>query len=469
MLTRLLDIIVSLFGLLVLFLLLPVIGLLIKIDSRGPIFIPCDRVGKGGRIFKMYKFRTMYHTPQPVGASVSPNGDPRVTQVGLWLRRSKLNELPQFLNILKGDMTLIGPRPEAPDLAAAYPPEARKIFSVKPGLAGPNQILGRNEEDWFPPGVSPHAYYLEKLLPQRIAVDLEYLEEKSFLTDLKYIFLAAWVTISGAISRQHLTDNSTQILMLGLDTLCCLLSFTLAHVIRFEGFSKYTSSLISILPLTVLTRIPLFIYLGFYQTLIRHLHLYDLKRVFLGVSVGSGLLVIFGFFSGLTPRGYSRSVFIIDWFCLATLLIGYRGILKSIFLHYQSRGNGQPERRRALIWGAGTEGSWCLRFLRESQDPLYEVVGFIDEDPRMRRRGLDGVKVLGDSSHLEILTQLYKVEEVFVAWPDAPPPKMERLQKTSARLAISLKRFVPRTIEELPEAPWPQVDKQTPSPEGVGL
>ena len=77
--------------------------------------------------------------------SVSPQGDPRVTPVGLWLRRLKLNEFPQFYNVLKGDMTLVGPRPESPDIAEKYPPKAQKIFSVKPGMVGPNQILGRNE------------------------------------------------------------------------------------------------------------------------------------------------------------------------------------------------------------------------------------------------------------------------------------------------------------------------------------
>ena len=155
MLNRALDIIVSLVGLLILLMMLPVIAILIKLDSPGPVLYAGRRVGKDGKIFKMFKFRTMYRTPKPLGVSVSPQGDPRVTPVGLWLRRLKLNEFPQFFNILRGDMTLVGPRPEAPDMAEKYPPEARKIFSVKPGLLGPNQILGRNEEDLYPRGVNP--------------------------------------------------------------------------------------------------------------------------------------------------------------------------------------------------------------------------------------------------------------------------------------------------------------------------
>lgn len=115
MFTRILDIIVSLVGFLFLLFILPWVALLIKIDSRGPIFHRCNRVGRGGKIFKMYKFRTMFETPVNLGPSVSPRGDPRVTSVGRVLRRLKLNEFPQFINVLKGDMSLIGPRPEAPD------------------------------------------------------------------------------------------------------------------------------------------------------------------------------------------------------------------------------------------------------------------------------------------------------------------------------------------------------------------
>jgi lipopolysaccharide/colanic/teichoic acid biosynthesis glycosyltransferase len=203
MLNRGLDIIVSLVGLLILLMMLPVIAILIKLDSPGPVFYAGRRVGKDGKLFRMFKFRTMYGTSKPLGMSVSRQGDPRITPVGLWLRRLKLNEFPQFYNILKGDMTLVGPRPETSDLAEKYPPEAHKIFSVKPGLVGPNQILGRNEAELYPRGVDSTKFYLEELLPSKLPVDLEYIETKSFLKDLKYLLLGTWVTLTEAISRLH--------------------------------------------------------------------------------------------------------------------------------------------------------------------------------------------------------------------------------------------------------------------------
>ena len=155
MMKRCLDLVLACIGMLFVLPLFPIIGLLIKRDSRGPVLYRCQRIGKDGKPFKMYKFRTMFETTLPIWASVSPQDDPRVTPFGRILRRTKINELPQLLNVLKGEMTFVGPRPEAPDLAVLYPDYARAIFTVTPGLVGPNQILGRNEEEWYPPGVDP--------------------------------------------------------------------------------------------------------------------------------------------------------------------------------------------------------------------------------------------------------------------------------------------------------------------------
>jgi lipopolysaccharide/colanic/teichoic acid biosynthesis glycosyltransferase len=209
--TRLVDISVGLAGTGVFLFLFPIIGFLIRLDSPGPILYRASRVGRRGRLFTMYKFRSMYIRTEMVGASVTPQGDPRITQVGRWLRRTKLDEFPQFLNILKGDMTLVGPRPEAADIAADYPEGAKQVFEAKPGLIGPNQIIGRNEEEWYPPGVDHRKYYLEEILPGKVANDLEYLQKKSFWGDLKLLAAGVWATVSGVAGHGHLTDKRTQI------------------------------------------------------------------------------------------------------------------------------------------------------------------------------------------------------------------------------------------------------------------
>jgi lipopolysaccharide/colanic/teichoic acid biosynthesis glycosyltransferase len=197
---QLLDTGLAFMGIILVLPFIPLIALLIKLDSKGPVFYLCDRIGKDNALFKMYKFRTMIHTPVQTGPSVCPAGDPRVTSLGRLLRRTKLNELPQLINILKGDMSFVGPRPEVPELAALYPQHARRIFAVKPGLVGPNQILGRNEEEWYPPGVDPCQYYIDVILPKKLPLDLEYVQRSSLVTDLTYIVLGIKETLWKALS-----------------------------------------------------------------------------------------------------------------------------------------------------------------------------------------------------------------------------------------------------------------------------
>ena len=154
-----------------------------------------------------------------------------MTPFGRFLRRTKINELPQLLNVLKGDMTFVGPRPEAPDLAALYPPHAWAIFTVTPGVVGPNQILGRNEEEWYPPDVDPQQYYIEEILPKKLPLDLEYVRHPSLFKDLQYLVLGIKETVCKALSWKLVLQNRSQIYMLGLDFVLCIVSFGLAHVL----------------------------------------------------------------------------------------------------------------------------------------------------------------------------------------------------------------------------------------------
>lgn len=444
MANRFFDIVVSLAGFLLLLLMLPWIALLIKLDSRGPVFFLCDRVGLGGKIFKMYKFRTMYQTPRSLGGSVSPLGDPRVTPVGRFLRRVKLNEFPQFINVLKGDMTLIGPRPEAPDLAALYPDSAKKIFSVKPGLAGPNQILGRNEEEMYPPGVDPTKYYIEYILPRKLPLDLEYINDPSFIKNLKYLILSVKVTLFGAIRRQHLVDNATQIFFILADIMLCIFALTLAHYLRYGSFAKPVlyRSFVSVLPWALLIRIPIFLYFGFYHTLIRHFSFYDIKIIVKGVTVSSVVLIGLLLLIRLeTFTEYGRGVFLIEWFCLVNLLAGYRIVLKKLFNHYKAESNGQEHQRRVLIWGAGDAGELCLRYLQKERGSSYETIGFIDDDPKKRSYRLNGVKVLGNRDHLKILVQLYKIQEIFVAMPSVAAHDIKKALEICDNLGVDAKLF----------------------------
>lgn len=442
MLIRLFDIIIGVIGTLVLAVIYPVIALMIKMDSKGPVIYKCQRVGLNGKNFTMYKFRTMYEDVNCCGASVSPLGDPRVTNVGRVLRRLKLNEFPQFINVLKGEMTVVGPRAESPDLAAQYPPEARVIFSVRPGLFGPNQILNRNEEELYPAGVDPQQYYLEHILPKKLPLDLEFIQSISLWKNIKYLFLGTWAVIAGAINRRHIWDNRSQILMLVTDVVLCLVSFTLAHKLRFERLVDPVSeqAFWQILPWVVLLRLPIFIGSGFYYVLIRHLSLYDLKKVFKGVALSSFALIAMSYLIGIS-RTYSRAVFLIDWFGLTVMLTGYRALAKKLYLHFKNNDRGELPKERVLIWGAGDCGELCLRYLQKEQSQNYEVIGFIDDDRRKQGKHLGGIKILGDRHHLAAISQIYKVNQVFIAVASAPLVEIQKMMDFCSDLGLKPRLF----------------------------
>jgi lipopolysaccharide/colanic/teichoic acid biosynthesis glycosyltransferase len=192
MVKRSFDILVSLIVILVSFPLWLLIAVLIKLDSSGPIFYRSFRVGKGERRFRIYKFRTMCVDADMNGPGITRSDDSRITVVGKFLRKMKLDELPQLINVLKGEMSVIGPRPEDPDYVRHYSKKEKQVFSVRPGMASPafiefrdeEKILGEFEEGSF------EAHYREEILPRKLALDLEYISKRSFWYDLQVFWMA---------------------------------------------------------------------------------------------------------------------------------------------------------------------------------------------------------------------------------------------------------------------------------------
>lgn len=181
---RLLDIAVALVGLGISFPLLVVIAAASRLSTNGSAIYTQVRVGQGGIAFPMYKFRSMRHGL--IGPEITTPGDRRVTRVGTLLRATSLDELPQLFNVLRGEMTLVGPRPETVALALRYPPDCRVVFAYRPGLTGPVQVTFR---DAVPDGKEDvEAYYLTELLPKRVALDLAYLADPTFASTLAFMF-----------------------------------------------------------------------------------------------------------------------------------------------------------------------------------------------------------------------------------------------------------------------------------------
>ena len=188
MLKRLMDLVVASVGLILLAPVLLIVGILIKIDSPGPVFYRGDRIGKDGKPFKMLKFRTMVIHADRMGAALTHGGDPRVTRIGRLLRKWKIDEIPQLINVVRGEMSLVGPRPESPVYVQYYTPEQKQVLTVKPGITGQTQVRYRHEETLLGQCADPEKDYVEKIMPQKLAIDLEYIENRSMLLDLALLF-----------------------------------------------------------------------------------------------------------------------------------------------------------------------------------------------------------------------------------------------------------------------------------------
>ena len=184
---RLCDILFSLFGLIVLSPLLFIIAILIKKEDKGPVFYRGVRVGKYGSIFRIFKFRTMVVNAEKIGGPSTPDDDPRITKIGKFLRRYKLDELPQLLNIFKGEMSFVGPRPEVPMEVETYTEEEKKILSARPGITDWASLTFHNEGEILKGSKDPHKTYREKIRPAKIKLALKYIHEQSFRTDIKII------------------------------------------------------------------------------------------------------------------------------------------------------------------------------------------------------------------------------------------------------------------------------------------
>lgn len=183
---RIFDLTIALLGLIILAGPMALIAILIRITSGSPILFTQERVGKGGQIFYVKKFRTM-SVRSVEDSSITVAGDSRVTAIGSYLRRWKLDELPQLWNVLVGEMSLVGPRPDVPGYADKLQGDDRKLLLLRPGITGPATLAYRNEEEILAKVRDPVQYNNEIIYPDKVRINLEYMEKCSLMQDLKYI------------------------------------------------------------------------------------------------------------------------------------------------------------------------------------------------------------------------------------------------------------------------------------------
>lgn len=192
---RVFDVLFSFVGIIILLPIYIIISLLIIIDSKGGILYKQERTGKGDKIFKVFKFRTMRPDSFSKGALTVGSRDPRITNVGYYLRKYKLDELPQLFNVLFGDMSFVGPRPEVKKYTDLYNRTQKKVLTVRPGITDYASIKFRNENDLLSVSDNPEQLYIDEIMPEKLDLNLKYINDSSLFKDIKIIFDTFYVII----------------------------------------------------------------------------------------------------------------------------------------------------------------------------------------------------------------------------------------------------------------------------------
>ena len=186
---RIFDVIGALLALAIAGPILLLCAAVVRLESRGPVFFRQWRVGQNGRPFQVFKLRTMIQGADKQGLKITAKGDPRITRVGRFLRKTKMDELPQLFNVLRDEMSLVGPRPEVPEYTLKYTLAERKVLDVKPGITGPASLAHINEEQLLAGRTDKEHFYVSTIMRRKLQIDLAYCQEYSFLKDLKYVLL----------------------------------------------------------------------------------------------------------------------------------------------------------------------------------------------------------------------------------------------------------------------------------------
>jgi len=437
-LRRLLDVAAGLVGLVVLSPVLVVIALAVRLTSPGPVLYKARRVGRDGREFRLLKFRTMVMEADRVGPGITVDKDPRITRVGRWLRSHRLDELPQLWNVLAGDMSLVGPRPEDPRYVAHYTPEQRRVLAARPGITGPAQITFRNEAERLRHAADPEATYIREIMPAKLTTDLAYLQQRTVWSDLALLFGTLRIYLGNRI-------------LILIDVASLALSYTLSFAIRFDNVD-FVEQLVLYWPVLIpmlVIKLTVFELAGLYRRLWRYASVRDFVSLAAAVALSSTLCGIFILALWVLPAptfvtGFPRSVIAID-FMLTLLLVGGVRFVARWRHEMQSASypvavqSERPNARRALIIGAGDSGAMVARELLRNPQLGYSAVGFLDDDPDKQGLRVHGIPVIGTLADLLRRSQELEVDEALIAMPSAPGSAIRRVLDLSRAASVPVR------------------------------
>jgi len=464
-LKRALDLTFASVAMLFLWPLFLVIAVLIKLDSKGPVFFRQERIGQGRGTFRIFKFRTMIVGAYRSGARLTVKRDPRITQVGQVLRWTKIDEIPQILNVLAGHMSLVGPRPEDPYFVNFYDEDQLEVLSVKPGLIGPSQIDGRDELEKYPEGVEDtEKFYIEHILPEKLQRDLEYVRNATVWSDLKFLIGGFFGVLASQFKRSFFARVRGRLALFSMDLALIAASYVIANFIHFEWHLPVNAwaYILPTLGWSLLCKPPILIYYGLYQRSARWVGRRDLAAIVKAASLSSAVVVAVTWFSDL--RGHSRAIFVVDWALLIFLMSGFRFALRHV-LSGASRAADKSSYHKVLVAGSGHGAESILRSLLEDPKSRFLPVGIIDHEPHRWGALIHGIRVMGGATDIAMAASTHGVEMVLVSLADLDPSVVRDIAEACTKLDIQY-RLIPALSDVLAEQQTQLVRTTTLSHEG---
>jgi lipopolysaccharide/colanic/teichoic acid biosynthesis glycosyltransferase len=423
---RMVDIIFSALGLILLSPVFGIIAIAIKRDSDGPVFYRGTRVGRGGKLFEMLKLPTMYECAESYhGPPLTQNGDARVTPCGAWLRETKLNELPQLWNVLIGEMSLVGPRPEDPEFVAKWPDDVRaKVLSVRPGITSPASVLYRDEEKHLN-GAQFLDDYLKEILPDKLRLDQLYVDSYGFLKDLDVIFITLLAILprlgkhnirertvfAGPFYRfysKHLSWFLIDLLVAFVAVVISGLFWRLAQPLDIGITTALFLAIVIALVISVVSTL-----FGLHTIIWRYASPALVIDVALSVSIAAALMMLADYF--LWPSFRLAPSFVLNFGLLTfmgMIAVRYRERLLTGIANRWTYARGADKKfgERVLIVGAGDGGELAIWMIHKSEyASAFSITGFVDDDYHKQKYQVAGVPVLGTTADIPRLVNKHDI------------------------------------------------------------
>lgn len=444
---RVFDFIFALLSLVFLSPLFLVVALAIKIASSGPFFSRQKKIGKEFRPFELYTLRIMAQGAPANGSAITVDGEAGMTPIGKILHDLKIDALPMLINVLKGEMSFVGPRPEAPSYVEQYKEDFKIILQAPPGVADLASADLLNESALLSQSETPEIIYLKLILPRRIKLAKAYVQHRSFSLDLKIIFttlINLFLSFPFPFSKSKggrkksmkeviYKFRSKIVISIHLGAIIC--SNYAAFLFRFDGDipSSVFDSFSKVLPAVLLLRMVALHCFGMNQGLWRYAGLRDLLKIGGAVLVSS--IAIWDIVLLLPIQGYPRSVILIDAILLIMVLAGIRSLKRS----YTILTRLDVGARRVLIIGAGNAGEMIARDMRENACYNRQPIVFLDDDPKKASLKIHDIPVIGNTGQIEMAINQVHPHEILIAIPSATSAQMKKIIRRCKPFGLPIK------------------------------